>query len=229
MSLLYNGTPISKVSYNGSDLSSLTYNGNELIEDIDYTHFYMFSQKAEDTPEGTEIGYPASTTGVNGAYRWNGFAARGSSVVSGFSDAVTSGHEFHRVFSRAGTYRGDQSGSWALLRFPFEVEFRALTISNGSTGKWVPAKASVKLGNYSTIDSVYSSYTWNSGSGLYFTSGNRRGNTIRVDITNTSVLNSSNTQYMEIRSIVVYFYARRSDIVNWQNQYGLTFKQYEVT
>ena len=46
MSLLYNGTPISKVSYNGTDLSSLTYNGNELIEDIDYTHFYLFAQKA---------------------------------------------------------------------------------------------------------------------------------------------------------------------------------------
>ena len=227
MSLLYNGTPISKVSYNGSDLSSLTYNGNELIEDIDYNYSYLFAQKAEDTPEGIEIGYPASTTGVNGAYRWNGFIASGTTTSTG---SYGTGHEVYNAFNRTATaWRCNSTDAFAQLIFPFEVEFKKLSIgkSGVTDGQYLVNKSTVQLGY--TSNSNYSTFSLTGYGDLTFPSG-IRGNVIKVMPTGTKSNTSTGVGgYMAIRFLVVHFFARRSDIVNWQNQYGLTFKQREVS
>lgn len=238
MSLLYNGTPISKVSYNGTDLSSLTYNGNELIEDIDYTHFYLFAQKASDTVEGVQLGFDTATTsGKNGVYSWCGFTAKGSGVPTGLSSALTDGRYVYRAFDRtSGSMRTNKSGAWAQLKFPFEVEFKSVSIGSGSSGHGIKG-ATIKIGYYSDVDSGSgTSFTYTNGTGvtsknLDFT-GNIRGDTLKLTVNSTQASSSGQNTgygYLEINYIVIHFFARRSDIVNWQNQYGLTFKQHEVT
>ena len=202
MSLLYNGTPISKVSYNGTDLSSLTYNGNELIDVWEYNHYYHF---------------PASDGSTNmGGNTWNGFNASGSATMSNQQGP-------YAAFNSAKVFRTSKTGSGAYvqLKFPFEVEFRSFAWNTGATYGYYLVNGQI------VIDSDTISVSGRNSNKILDTP--IRGDTVRLKVTSSKRDKYKTGDWFEFNSFSINFYAKTNDIVNWQNQYGLTFERYEVT